>query len=629
MDGDSYCPLNKVRVKLKIQFLLSVCLLATLPAFAQKAIHHIEPPHWWVGMHNEHLQLLIHGDQIAGLQPSVDYPGVRVVKSTTTSNANYLFLELEISPQTQPGSIEIVFRENAGKVFSVDYTLYQREWNAESNPGFDASDVIYLITPDRFANGDNSNDKVDGMLESPNRTEIHGRHGGDLQGIINNLDYIHNLGFTALWLNPVLENNMPSWSYHGYAITDFYQVDPRFGTNQLYRELADSLRKKNMKLIMDQVLNHCGSAHWWMDDSPSEDWINRWPEYRETNHRRTTWQDIHASEADRREFASGWFVPAMPDLNQRNRFMARYLIQNSIWWVEYLGLSGIRVDTWSYPDKYFASEWAAALTAEYPNLSIVGEEWFLEPAILAYWQAGQKNHDGYSAPLKSLMDFPLQDALVRALTHDEGWNSGWIELYETLALDFLYPNPDDLVIFPDNHDMSRIATQLDHNPDLVRMALAFFLTTRGIPQIYYGTEIGMANPDSDAHGVIRSDFPGGWPQDSTDAFSGKNILPEQHQLLEYTQKLLGWRKSNAAVHKGRMVHFYPQNGVYTYWRIHNDSKVLVAFNKNDSPVQLDVTRFGEVLDGESRVKDAISGAEKRLGESLEIPPRAAIIFEVY
>lgn len=616
-------------MKLRISLFLSFCAFVTLSALAQSDIQRIEPPHWWVGMHHNQLQLLMYGNQIAEFQVSIDHPEVRLVETTKTVNSNYLFLELEISPKTKPGNIQIAFQKNGKTAFTVDYNLYEREWNAESNPGFDASDVIYLITPDRFANGDLANDDLEGMLESPNRTEIHGRHGGDLQGIIEHLDYMEQLGFTALWLNPVLENNMPSWSYHGYAITDFYQVDPRFGTNQLYRNLADSLRKRNMKLIMDQVLNHCGAEHWWMRDMPSDDWINRWPEYRETNHRRTTLQDIHASAIDRKEFSSGWFVPAMPDLNQTNRFMARYLIQNSIWWVEYLGLNGIRVDTWSYPDKLFVSEWAAALLAEYPSLSIVGEEWFLEPAILAYWQAGQKNHDGYSAPLKSLMDFPLQQALVKALTHEEGWNSGWIELYETLAMDFLYPNADDLVIFPDNHDMSRIATQLGHDPDLLRMALAFFLTTRGIPQIYYGTEIGMSNPDSDAHGVIRSDFPGGWPNDEIDAFKGKDMSSEQQSLSVYLQKLLSWRKESAAVHQGRMVHFYPKNGVYTYWRILNDKKVLVALNKNETAVSLDMKRFDEVLDGESYAKDIISGTERQLGATLEIPPRSALIMDVY
>ncbi|RMG81389.1 MAG: alpha-amlyase, partial [Bacteroidetes bacterium] len=472
--------------------------------------------------------------------------------------------------------------------------VWARKPGAANRQGFSNSDVLYLITPDRFANGDPDNDAVEGMLELPDRANKGGRHGGDIAGIRQHLDYIADLGFTAIWLNPVLENNMKTYSYHGYSTTDYYRVDPRFGTNEDYRQLALDARRKGIGLIMDMIVNHCGLEHWWMRDLPTSDWINQWPTYQETNHRKTLLQDPHASERDKKIFTDGWFVPTMPDLNQRNELLAEYLTQNSIWWVEYLGLAGIRMDTYPYPDMYYMSDWAKRLTTEYPNLNIVGEEWFEAPTITSYWQRGKINPNGYEPNLPSVMDFPLQAALTAALTNPESWKTGWITLYETLAHDFLYPDPDNLVIFPDNHDMSRIFTQLNEDFDLYKMAMACMLTMRGIPQLYYGDEILMANPESGDHGLIRSDFPGGWPGDKVNGFTGEGLTDQQKEARDFLKKLLHWRQNAPAVHAGRLVHFVPENGVYVYFRLHDAQKIMVVFNKNAAPETLDLTRFAEI-----------------------------------
>lgn len=497
-------------------------MLGSQYAFAQEInVSRVEPLNWWAGMNSPDLQLMVYGRNISAADVKVDYPGVQLISVSKVQNPNYLFVDLKLGRDVKPGIFDIVF-ENGGKVVaSWNYELKAREEGSADREGFGTSDVICLITPDRFVNGNPQNDWVEGMKEKPDRGNRDGRHGGDIRGIINSLDYLQGMGFTAVWLNPVLENNMTRVSYHGYSTTDFYQVDPRYGSNEEYRELNDELDRRGMKLIMDMIFNHAGSEHWWMDDLPMPDWINNYPEYTITTHQRTVNQDPHVSEADFRAMIDGWFVPSMPDLNQRNPFMSKYLIQNSIWWIEYVGIEGIRQDTWPYPDKDMMAEWAERVLEEYPGFNIVGEEWSLNPAIVSYWQNGQVNHDGYHCPLPSLMDFPLQDAVSKGLTEEEGWGTGLIRIYEMLANDFLYPDPGSLVVFPDNHDMSRFYMQVGEDVGLLKMGLAFFLTTRGVPQLYYGTEVLMTHP-GDSHGDIRSDFPGGWDGDSINAFTGED-----------------------------------------------------------------------------------------------------------
>ncbi len=603
-------------------------LLLIQGALAQSRIQRVEPPHWWVGMKSPKLELLVYGTNISGLDPRLDYPGVRLERVIRVPGRNYLFLDLHITPDARAGTLELHFYDDDRLLETLPYELQTRRPPHERSPGFDNADVLYLITPDRFANGDPSNDEVPGMQEKPDRNNKDGRHGGDIAGIRRHLDYIADLGFTAVWLNPVLENDQPRYSYHGYSTTDFYRVDPRFGTNEDYRALADEARRKGIKLIMDMIVNHCGSEHWWMDDPPMPDWINTWPRYTGTNHLKTLVQDPHAAESDRRRFFDGWFVPTMPDLNQRNPHMATYLIQNSIWWTEYLGLGGIRMDTYPYPDPHFMSEWTRRMMEEFPELNIVGEEWHEWPAIVAYWQRGKQNPDGYVSYLPSLMDFPLQAALRRALTHPEGWSSGWRELYDVLALDFLYADPDNLVVFPDNHDMSRIFTQLGEDFDLWKTAMVWTLTTRGIPQLYYGTEILLTNPPEGDHGRIRSDYPGGWPGDTVNAFTGEGLTPRQLEARAFLQKLLKWRRSATAVHRGKLVHFAPENGVYVYFRYDDSQKLMVVLNKNDQPFTLPLDRFRELIGGHTAARDVLQGGEVRLGAGLELAPRQPRILEL-
>ncbi len=602
-------------------------ILISFSGFALN-VDRVEPMFWWVGMKNPSVQLMVYGQEIAVTEISLNYPGVKIQSVSRLENPNYVFIDLSISPEARAGSFPIQFRKNKKELASYSYELKNREPNSSNRKGFDGSDVIYLITPDRFANGNPGNDSVSGMKEMPNRADKNGRHGGDIQGIKNSLDYISSMGFTSVWLNPVLENNMTQVSYHGYSTTDFYRVDPRYGTNEEYRELAQSIHQKGMKLMMDMIFNHIGSEHWWMNDMPSSDWLNQYPDYKITSHRRTVNQDPHASEADKRMMADGWFVPTMPDLNQRNPFMANYLIQNSIWWTEYVGLDGIRMDTYPYPDKFAMADWTRRMLEEYPGFYMVGEEWSMNPAIVAYWQKGKVNRDGYVSKLPGLMDFPLNNAVVRSLNEPESWGGGLVILYEALANDFIYADPEKLVIFPDNHDMSRFYTQLGENFDLFKMGMVYYATTRGIPQFFYGTEILMSNPGTEEHGVIRSDFPGGWNGDRVNAFTGTGLSEKQKQAQDYIRKILNWRKTNQAVQYGQLKHFAPEDGVYVYFRYNQNEKVMVVLNKNTSEKTISTDRFREVAGNCTSGKEVISGKPVTDLKNLKVPAMSAVIIEL-
>ncbi|MFK7903914.1 MAG: glycoside hydrolase family 13 protein, partial [Chitinophagales bacterium] len=584
------------------------------------------PPNWWTGMKHHQIQLLVYGDKIGDLQPVIEYPNVVLKEVIKVQNPNYLFLNIAIEAGVEAGEVSIDFYKNKEKTASHVFPILKR--NNVKIEGFNTSDAIYLITPDRFVNGNEANDSVEGMREKVNRDFKGGRHGGDIEGMRQSLDYIKDLGFTAIWLNPLLENDMEKYSYHGYSTTDFYKVDARFGTNEEYQKLANEGREKGLSLIMDMIVNHCGSEHWWMKDLPSEDWINQWESYTETNHQKTVLQDPYVSDADKKTFTDGWFVPTMPDLNQRNEMMAKYLIQNSIWWVEYLGLSGIRMDTYPYPDMEFMADWTEAMMAEYPNLNIVGEEWSENPAIVSYWQKGKKNANGYTSELKSLMDFPVQMAMAKALVEEENWGTGWIELYKAVAQDFLYADPMNLVIFPDNHDMPRFYAQVGEDLDLFKQGLAFVATMRGIPQMYYGTEILMNSPANRDDGLIRSDFPGGWKGDKVNAFTDKGLTKEQKETKAYLKKLLQWRKTATTVHTGKLKHFVPKDGIYVYFRYQDEQKVMVVLNKNETATKLDLQRFAEMLEGETQGKEVMTSKVYSLKDSLEVGARAALILEL-
>lgn len=590
----------------------------------------VEPMNWWVGMKNPNLQLMVYGEGIGSATPSLKYPGVTLVKVTKAESPDYLFIDLRIAPNTKPGVFDLKFNKQGTTVSTYKYTLAARNKDRAGVKGFSSADVIYLVTPDRFANGDPSNDVVETMREKKiNRTNDYGRHGGDIRGIINNLDYISSMGFTAIWPTPLLENDMPQASYHGYAITDYYKVDPRFGSLAEYKELADKARGKGLKLIFDGVVNHTGSNYWWMKNLPFKNWINYPDSVQNTNHRRTVNQDLYASDADKELMVRGWFVRQMPDLNQDNPFLAAFLIQNSIWWVETLGAAGIRQDTYPYSQKKFLEQWTCQIMNEYPGFSIVGEEWSTNPLIAAYWQKGKPNTTGYNGCLKSTMDFPLQSALVQALTEPESWDKGLVKLYEALANDFVYASPKDLLVFGDNHDMDRVFTSLKKDPELMQMAMTYLLTIRGIPQLYYGTEILMENSAKPGdHGLIRSDFPGGWKEDTMNGFTGAGLTASQLNQQSYLRKLLNWRKNKTVIHDGKTLHFGPLNGIYVYFRYTAKETVMVIMNKNPGQVTLKTDRFAEILGNKKTATDIIRGDQFVLAEGINIPARSAIILEV-
>ena len=609
-----------------------LAILIHLNCFSQ--INHVEPLNWWLGMKNPNLQLLINGNNIGETTPVINYPGVILKKVTKGDSKNYLFLDLVIVKNTKPGTFAINFKKDGKTVSTFDYSLLARQQDASQFKGFTSSDAIYLIVPDRFANGDYSNDVVEGLKENKiDRSFDGGRHGGDIRGIINQLDYIKDMGFTAVWPTPMLENDMEKYSYHGYSITNHYKVDPRYGTLEEYKELAKKVCEKGMKLIFDEVLNHTGSNYWWMNDLPFKDWIN-FPTphpYTGSNHRRTTNQDLYASTYDKDLWKHGWFDKTMPDMNGENPFMSNYLIQNSIWWIETLQLGGIRQDTYGYSDKTFLKNWSCTIMNEYPNFNMVGEEWSTNPLITSYWQRGKQNHDGYAGCLTTIMDFPLQDALVKSLTgnEDASYNNAFTKLYEALANDFVYPNPNQIMVMGDNHDMDRLFMQLNQDVDLTQMALTYLLTIRGIPQIYYGTEILMDNTGHHkVDGLIRSDFPGGWKDDAVNGFTGAGLNANQLKIQSYLKQLLNWRKNNDVIANGKILHFAPFNGVYVYFRYNKKKTIMVVMNKNNSATTIETNRFGEIIKSKSTAVNVLTNEPVDIKTSVTVNPKSAIVFEI-
>lgn len=609
--------------------LLAILLFFGGQLNAQTGLQRVEPAFWWVGMKNPSLQLLVYGTQISTLTPVITEPGIRLSQTIHTENPNYLFLDLDLRG-AKPGNFTIAFQEKGKTKHSYAYQLRQRAPGAALRKGYSTEDVMYLITPDRFANGNPSNDNVSSLYEQANRSFQGGRHGGDIQGIRERLDYIKQMGFTAIWLNPLLENNQREYSYHGYSTTDFYAVDARYGTNDEYLQLMQDAHQRGIKVIMDMIVNHCGSEHWWMKDLPATDWINYGGKFVPTSHRRETVQDPYASAIDIQTHSDGWFVETMPDLNQRNPLMANYLIQNTLWWIEYAGLDGIRMDTYPYPDKSFMSEWTRRVMEEYPHFNIVGEEWTSLPSLVSFWQRGKVNANGYVSYLPSLMDFPMQDNLRQALLQDENaWESGFVRLYQILAQDFLYPSPQDLVVFGDNHDMDRFFTAIKENIALFKQGMVFLLTTRGTPQIYYGTEILTTNAPPGDHGFIRSDFPGGWPGDTKDAVSGKGISPEAIAAQQWLKHLLNWRKSATAVHHGSLLHYAPVQSTYVYFREDESQHLMVVLNKNQKPYTLSLERFAEGIGSARAGVDVLTGKSYDLNSGkIVLEPMQALLLEL-
>ena len=587
---------------LKTVWVTVVLALASNLLLAQK-IYRVDPPNWWVGMENPELQILIYGENLAQYQVSLDrpelYSGVLL-----TENLNYLFVNLSIPKNTKAGELKIDLSKNGKIVKSLSYSLKERVERPGGYGGFKASDVMYLIMPDRFANGDPSNDNVEGMKEGCDRALPDGRHGGDIQGIIDHLDYVKELGATALWINPLTENDMPSYSYHGYATTDHYKIDPRFGTNEDYLQLVREAQKKGLKMVQDIVLNHCGLEVWWKDDVPAKDWVYQFPEFTRTTYNVASITDPHASPEDVKMMVDGWFDKSMPDLNQRNPLVANYLIQNSIWWIEYAGLDGIRLDTQPYSDRFMVAEWGRRIREEYPNFNIVGEAWVQNPIWVAYWQERKDNKDGFNSMVPVVKDFALMFAIREALIEKAAWNKGMVKIYNVLSQDYAYADPYKLLTFGDNHDLSRMLTHFEGDVDRLKMAVAILATTRGIPSFYIGTEILMEGDEKQGHGKMRKDFPGGWPGDQNNAFTKEGRTEAQDEMFNYVVTLLNWRKDKDVIHNGHLTHYLPKENVYVYFRHNQHERVMVVINNNTART-LDTQRFASMLEGKTSGYDVI------------------------
>ncbi len=613
----------------KLLIIAFAALAVSTSARNNVAIQHVEPPFWWADMQSEELMVMVHGTNIAALSVEVDYEGVEINRITKTENTNYLFLFLTIQATAKPGTLIFSFTKNGKEVGQHAYPLKQRKVGSAERKGFGPQDVIYLLMPDRFSNGNPENDSTDDTLEKVNRWKKDGRHGGDLQGIMNKLDYLADLGITAIWPTPVLEDNMDSVSYHTYAITNLYKIDPRYGTNEDYVKLSAEAKKRGIKLIQDMVPNHIGSNHWWMQDLPAPDWVNLHEEYTQSNHRKEVWHDPYVAAVDRRANETGWFDRTMPDLNQGNPLLLRYLQQNAIWWVEYADLDGIRVDTYPYVDQWLAAEWTKAIRHEYPNLNIVGECWLHKPAQIAYWQTGAKNSNGYDSYLPSVMDFPWQGISHAAFNEDEmGWDHGMMRFYNNFAMDYLYPDPLNVMVFLDNHDTHRIAEALGHNPDKLKLALTHLLTTRGIPQIYYGTEVMLGGDKQAGDDDIRREIPGGWSGDERDAFTKKGRTEVENDVFETTQKLLYYRKNNPVLHTGKMMQYVPEHNVYVYFRYNAEKTVMVIINNSMEKQEVNAVRYEEMLQGFSYAKDVLNGGQVKSIQTLAIEAKSAQVLEL-
>ncbi|HEX8563637.1 MAG TPA: glycoside hydrolase family 13 protein [Flavobacterium sp.] len=591
-------------------------------------IQKTEPPFWYANMHNHELQVMFYGKNIAQFKPTVS-GGIVISNVTRTENPNYLFVTID-TKNVLAGEYTFSFLSGKKTAFTKQYSIKSRKPGSVNRTGFDASDMIYLIMPDRFANGDPNNDSTTDTSEKADRSNPGSRHGGDIAGIINNLDYIKSLGATALWSTPLNEDNDTRGSYHGYGQSDVYKIDSRYGTNEDYVKLSSELHKRDMKLIMDYVTNHWGAEHWMLKDLPAYDFLHQFPGYKQTNYHMTTQFDPNASELDAKICMDGWFVRSMPDLNQSNPLMLKYLIQNAIWWIEYADLDGFRVDTYSYCDKDGIAKWTKAITDEYPKFNIVGEVWMHDQAQMAYWQKDSKVGaiQSYNSYLPSVMDFTLHDAIESVFNESTAeWDKGMIKVYDNFTNDFLYPNIDNILVFAENHDTQRFNQRY---PDLknYRLAMTLIATVRGIPQLYYGSEIGMRGDKAKGDADIRHDFPGGWNGDQDNAFTTSGRTAEQQQYHDFTSKLFNWRKTNPAVHFGKMKHYLPENNVYVYFRTQDRNSVMVVINNANEQQSIQTGRFQESIGTHTTALEIISGRTIDLTSQITIEGKSALILEL-
>lgn len=609
-------------------FLSALILLFLNSCVHSQVVQRMEPLNWWEGMHKSRVQIMLYGPKISELTLKLD--NLTVIDQIRTENPNYLFFTIETKGH-KAGKYPITLCNKKGKLIQkIDFELKTRIANSANRASFDASDVVYLLMPDRFANGDSGNDSHNTVKEKADRSKPGGRHGGDIAGIIKNLDYIKELGATAIWSTPLCEDNDETYSYHTYGQSDLYRIDPRYGTNDDYLLLVEEAHKRGIKIIKDVVPNHWGAEHWMLKDLPTYDWLHQFPGYGQTNYRSSTQKDPNRAEHDFRYCVDGWFVKSMPDLNQRNSLVLNYLIQNTLWWIENANLDGIRVDTYPYNDKEKVAEWTKAITDEYPNMNIVGEVWLHDQAQISYWQKNSPIGalQSYNSFLPCVMDFTFHDAVGLAFQEKQnGWDTGMFRFYENLVNDFLYADANNLMIFLENHDTERFNHKY---PDLkdYSMAMVLLSTHRGIPQIYYGSEIGMAGDKSKGDSDIRQDFPGGWAIDGNNAFNQTGRTATQEQYHSITKKLLNWRKNTPAIHYGKTIHFLPHNNIYVYFRILNEQVVMVVLNNSDQNQELKLDRFAEVLQNKKKGTDVLSGQTIELKEKLVLSGKSALVLEI-
>ena len=601
----------------------------------------IDPTNWFADMQDPTLQLMVYGKDIKFADVTTDYPNVKIDSLVRLDSPNYLLVYLNLKG-AKPGEVTLTFSNKNGKKTTKKFQLKAREMAGADRKGFDISDVLYMLMPDRFANGNPKNDVIKGMEDQLcNRNEPSLRHGGDLEGLRQHLDYFTDLGVTALWLTPVLENDRPAdggkhSTYHGYATTDYYRVDPRFGTNEEYKALVDECHKKGLKVVMDMIFNHCGDYHPWakhtridengktIKDYPSKDWFNS-PNYGlQTSYKLTPVLDPYASKVDMKETVDGWFVPSMPDLNQRNPHVIKYLIQNSIWWIETVGIDGIRMDTYPYADRQAMADWMKVLNKEYPNFNTVGETWVTEPAYTAAWQKDSKLSD-INSNLKTVMDFAFFDRLSQAKNEEtDDWWKGWNRIYNSLCYDYLYTDPSSVMAFIENHDTDRY---LGNGKDstALKQAYALLLTMKRIPQLYYGTEILMNGTKTETDGNVRQDFPGGFPGDKVNKFTNEGRTKAENAMFDWTSRLLHWRQNNDVIINGSQTQFIPQHGVYVLARQHNGKTVLTILNGKKADNQVDVARYAEVIGSHTTATDVLTGATVDLTKNIPLTQRQAMV----
>ena len=597
-------------------------------ADAEHEVTRVEPLSWWVGM-NTPLQLLVQGEGISEYTPTLEGGGARIKQVHKAESPNYLFLDVEIDASAEPGTRYLVFTRGEEQ-FKVAYELDARREGSRERQSFTTADAIYLLMPDRFADGNPEIDSTEDTLEKADRKHLHGRHGGDLQGMIDHLDYIADLGMTAIWSTPLLLDNEPMYSYHGYACADYYHIDPRMGTNELYREYVAEAHKRDLKIIMDIVTNHCGMAHWWMEDLPFADWIHQFPTFTRTNALFSTNMDPTASQYDLKLQESGWFDTSMPDMNLDNPYLLQYFKQWAVWWIEWADLDGLRVDTYPYNEKQPMSAWCEAVLAEYPNLNIVGECWTGDIPQLAYWQGGNPNKDGFDTHLPSIMDFPLRDAMCAALSTDSvKWDAGMIRIYNTVADDFVYHDLSKMMIFSGNHDTDRTADVLKGNVGRMKIAMALLATMRGYPQIYTGDELMIRSVDlKQGHGGLRVDTPGGWEGDKVNLFTEEGRTGDVKELFDFTRKIFQWRKTKEVIHAGKTLHFVDrEHNTYAFFRYTDQEAVFVFANNSRGKKAVPWSHYAEIASTLKNGRNVLTGEPIEMSDQTTVPARGVLVVE--